>query len=165
MSAWIGAQNWDGEKMGIINMVKTIKQVHPNDVVFIKVGNFFHVYGKDSYIISYFFAYKLKKIENISSCGFPSNSLNKIIAKLEENKVNYIIVDRRNNYEIDEISDNRNLNNYIKIFKKAKIYVNYKTRIDNINNFMLENIDKENFKIIIQKMEEVIDERRKISSN
>ena len=151
--------------MGIINIVKTIKQIHPNDIILVKVGKFYYAYGKDSYIMSYIFGYKLKKIDNISSCGFPNNSLNRIIAKLEENRVNYIIVDRRNNYEIDEAFDNKNLNNYIKIFEKAKKYVNYKNRIDNINNFMLENIEKENFKNIIQKLEEVINERRKISSN
>ena len=58
-------------------------------------------------------------------------------------KINYLIVDRRNNYEVDERLDNKNLNNYTKYFEKAKKYISYKTRIDNINNFLLENIDKE----------------------
>ena len=48
--------------MGIINMVKTIKQIHKNDIVFVKIGKFYHIYGKDSYIISYFFGYQLKKV-------------------------------------------------------------------------------------------------------
>ena len=143
-------------------MVKTIKQIHKYVIVFVKIGKFYHIYGKDSYIISYFFGYQLKKVENTNTCAFPHNSLNKVIAKLEENKINYIIVDRRNNYDVEEISDNKNLNKYTKIFEKAKIYINYKTRIDRINSFMLENIDKDNFKNIIKKMEEVINERRKV---
>ena len=98
-------------------------------------------------------------------CGFPLSSIHKVMAKLEERKINYLIVDRRNNYEVDEISDNKNLNNYIKYFEKAKRYINYKDRIDNINDFMLKNIDKNDFKNIITKMEDVINERRKISSN
>lgn len=151
--------------MGIINMVKTIKQVHKHEIVIVKIGKFCHIYGKDSYIISYLFGYKLKKIENISMCGFPISSVNKIIAKLEERKVNYLIADRKHNYEVDEISDNKNLNNYVKVLEKAKKYVNYKERIDNVNSFMLENIDKENFKEIIRKMEDIINEGRKVSSN
>lgn len=148
--------------MGIINIVRTIKQVHQYDIVFVKIGKFYNIYGRDSYIISYLFRYKLKQIENISMCGFPVNSLNKIVAELEDRKINYLIIDKRNNYEVDEIFDNKNLNNYIKYFEKAKKYVNYKARIDNINNFMLENIDKDDFKNIISKMEEVINERRKV---
>ena len=98
-------------------------------------------------------------------CVFQLSSIHKVMAKLEERKINYLIVDRRNNYEVDEISDNKNLNNYIKYFEKAKRYINYKDRIDNINDFMLKNIDKNDFKNIITKMEDVINERRKISSN
>ena len=53
--------------------------------------------------MSYLFDYKTKKIEqNYSTCGFPSSSLAKNLAKLEEKKINYVIVDKRNNYEDDE---------------------------------------------------------------
>ena len=38
-------------------------------------------------------------------------------------KINYINVDRRNNYEVDEKSDNKNLNKYDEIFEKAKQYI------------------------------------------
>lgn len=98
-------------------------------------------------------------------CGFPLSSLNKVISKLEEIKINYLIVDRKNNYEVEENSDNKNLNNYTKYFEKAKKYVNYKIRIKNVYNFMLDNVDKADFINIIRKMEDVVDERRKISSN
>ena len=45
---------------------------------------------------------------------------NKIISKLEEKKINYLILDRRNNYEEDEKSNNKNLNTYSKIMIPAK---------------------------------------------
>ena len=45
-------------------MIRTIKEIHQCDVVFVKIGKFYHTYGKDSYIISYFFGYQLKKVEN-----------------------------------------------------------------------------------------------------
>ena len=148
--------------MGIRTIIEAIKQVHDADIVLVKIGEFYQVYGKDSYIVSYLFGYKLKQMEGISMCGFPLVSLNKVIAKLEQKKINYLIVDRRNNYEVDEYSNNKNLNNYWEYFEKARKYVNYKIRIDNINKFMLDNIDKEDFKNIIIKMEEIINERRKV---
>ena len=98
-------------------------------------------------------------------CGFPESSKNRVIAKIEEKKMNYIILDRRNNYEVEEINDNKNLNTYSKYFEKARKYINYKIRIDKINNFLIENIGNESFKEIISKMEEIIDERRKVPSN
>ena len=126
--------------MGIIRIVKTAKEVHKNDIILIKIGKFYQVYGKDAYIISYIFDYKLKKVEEVYMCGFPQDSYNKVIAKLEEKKINYMILDRRNNYEIDEICDNKNLNTYTTFFEKARKYINLKIRIESINNYLLENI-------------------------
>ncbi len=107
--------------MSTINIVKTIKLIHKYDIVLIKSGKFYHAYGKDSYIISFLFKYQIRKIEDTTTCGFPLNSLNKVIAKLEENKINYIILDRRNSYDIEQKSDNKNLNNYEKISLTQKM--------------------------------------------
>lgn len=51
--------------MGILNIVKTVKEIHKEDIVFVKIGKFYQVYGKDAYIISYLFDYKLKKVEEV----------------------------------------------------------------------------------------------------
>ena len=89
--------------MGIINMVQNVKEIHYKYIVFVKVGNFYYCYGRDSYIISYLFNYKINILnQNIYSCSFPQNALNKVIANLEQKKINYLILDRRNNYEIIE---------------------------------------------------------------
>ena len=128
--------------MSIINIVKNIKQVHPENIILIKIGKFYYSYSKDAYIISYIFGYKLKNIEeNIKVCAFPVFILNKIMAKLEENKIKYIIIDRRNNYEVDEKSDNGNLNKYNLYLEKSKKYIKFSTQIDDIlkytsNNFL-----------------------------
>lgn len=151
--------------MGIINIVKNIKTIHNNDIAIIKIGQFYHVYGKDSYIISYLFDYKLNEIESIKTCGFPEKSINKVIAKLEENKINYMVIDRRNNYKVDLVSNNKNLNKYDKYYYKAKEYINIRSRIEKIYKFMLDDINKQDIKIIIKQMEELINERRKIQSN
>lgn len=73
--------------MGIINIIKNIKHIHPKDIILVNLGKFYYAYGKDSYILSYIFQYKLTKIEqfNIYSCAFPKQSLSKVEAKLENN--------------------------------------------------------------------------------
>lgn len=143
--------------MSILTMVKNIKQIHNKDIVFVKLGKFYYCYGKDSYIISFFFGYKLNLVENtIYSCGFPSQSLNKITSKLENKKINYVIVDRRNNYEIEQKEDFKNLNTYDKYYEKAKEEIGTKLRIQKINTYLLENIDKNNIKKLIVNIEELL---------
>lgn len=144
--------------MGIVNMVKTIKEIHPTYIIFVEIGSFFYVYGKDSYIMSYLFSYQLKKISNVSSCAFPKGSLNKVMATLENKKINYIIVDRRNNYEVVQELNNGNLNKYEEIFEKARIEINYNIRVENIVQYLMEN---RNTKLLLE-MERLIVEGRKV---
>lgn len=144
-------------------MVKTIKEIHKNSVCLFKVGNFYHCYDKDAYILSYVFGYKIKSLEgNYKEAGFPIVALNKVIAKLENNKINYIILDKRNDYDVDQEEDYKNLNKYDEFYEKSHLYVNYKARIENINEFLLKNISEKNFRKILGKIENIIYEGREI---
>lgn len=143
--------------MAMLTMVKAIEQIHMKDIVLFKVGSFYHAYGKDAYIMSYLFEYKIKKVEqNYSTCGFPSSSLSKVLSKLEEKKINYVLVDKRNNYEDDEKMDNKNLNTYDEIFEKAHRYVVIRDRIDAIHQELLNKIDSPDIKGKIIKIEEIM---------
>ena len=143
-------------------MVKNIKEIHPKDILLVKVGTFYYTYGKDAYIISYLFNYKLSKTIDSCSCGFPTSNLNKVMAKLEQKQINFILLDKRNNYDVDNKSDNKNLNKYDKFLEKAKEKINYDLRVQKIVDYLQEN--RENKKVILE-MEEFIIERRKIQSN
>lgn len=44
--------------------------------------------------------------------AFLKKYFGKVVSTLEEKKINYLIIDPRNNYDVDEKSDNRNLNTY-----------------------------------------------------
>ena len=89
--------------MKITNTIKVMKQINPDKIILLKVGNFYYEYGKDAYIVSFIFGYKIKTIEqNIPFSGFPKTALNKVISKLEENSISYIIVDRSQNYDVME---------------------------------------------------------------
>lgn len=151
--------------MSILTVIKSIKQIHNKDIVFVKIGKFYYCYGKDAYIISYFFEYKLNLIENtVYSCGFPSQSLNKILARLENKKINYVIVDRRNNYEVEEKENFKNLNSYDKCYMDAKEKIGIKIRIQKINNYLLENMDKPNIKKLLITIEEILKDTSKEES-
>ena len=149
--------------MKVIGMIKKIKEIHPVDIQLVKIGTFYHAYGRDAYILSYLFKYNIKWVENdIPTVGFPVGALNSVISKLESSKINYMLLDRRNNYEVDFELRNGNLNQYNEIYEKAKIYVNILKRIQNINEFLVGNIKAENIKEIIKDIEKVIDENRKV---
>ncbi len=149
--------------MGIIDTVKDIKRVTIHDIVMIKIGKFVYTYGKDACIISYIFKYKIKLVQNnIYVSAFPRNNLNKIMATLENKKINYIVLDRRNSYRTDEKSDNKNLNNYNKYLNKAITYVKRKRKIDNIYNILLKEIESDKIEEIIKLIRKVLNERGKI---
>ena len=81
--------------MSVVNMAKDIKKVHPEDVVMYKVGNFVQSFGKDVYILSYVFDYKLRNTkDDIPTCGYPKNAIPKVMVKLEQRKLNYIVIDK-----------------------------------------------------------------------
>lgn len=150
--------------MGIINIIRNIKQIHEKDIILVRIGKFFYSYGKDAYILSYLFKYKLTQIEeeHTYSCAFPEQTFPKVTANLENKKINYIVVDRRNNYDIEQKSDNKNLNCYQEYFEKAKKYIDMKRRIENISKYLIQHIEEEQTKEKIKKMEEIIYETRKI---
>lgn len=145
--------------MSVINMAKNIKDVHPAFIVCFKVGSFYHVYGKDSYIISYLFNYNIKEAkDNISTVGFPKNALPKVMSKLEREKINYLLIDTRNNYDIDEKSDNKNLNTYDEKYNISLKYSRLKRRINRISEALILDINNNNIKDKLRKIEEIIDE-------
>ena len=84
--------------MSMENSVKWIKKIHPTSVVLVKAGKFYQCLGKDAYIVAGMFNYKLRRDKYVS-CGFPLSVLNKVKIELEKEKVDYIVVDKRNEYE------------------------------------------------------------------
>lgn len=146
-------------------MLKSIKEIHKNDVCIYKVGNFYHTLNRDAYIISYLMGYKIRdEKEGIKECGFSANVINKVLVKLENNKINYLLLDRRNNYEVDERVNFKNLNNYSEVFEKANKYINHKRRINNISEYLTKHIENKDMSKLLSELEKVIIdyERRKV---
>lgn len=143
--------------MSIENMIKTIKQIHKEDVILIKVGTFYHGYGKDSYILSYLFGYKRKMIgENLGDTGFPKTAIQKVKYSLEKNKINYITIDRAHSYEIEDQVEFKGANTYKEIYEKAHKYIGISNRIYEIQRYLLENIEEETIKQKVERIEKML---------
>lgn len=137
-------------------MAKNIKQVHPDFVICYKVGAFYNCYGKDAYIISFLFRYRIKTVEkNVPITGFPRNAISRVSAKLEKEKINYILIDTKNNYDVDAQEDFKNLNKYKEVLEKSKKIVNIRLRIEKIKEKLLEEQDIEK----VRKIEDIINEK------
>ena len=135
--------------MGVVNMAKDIKKVHPEYVMMYKVGNFVQAFGKDAYVISYVFGYALRATkDNIQTCGFPKNAIPKVMSKLEQKKIN--------------LNDNKNLNTYSENFLKAQKYIKVEKRLEKIEEMLLKDVEKEGIMEKIRKIEEIVYENRKI---
>ena len=142
--------------MSVENSIRLVKKVHPENIVMVKIGNFYHVYGKDAYIFSYVFNYKIKiTTKNCKTCGFPVSSLNKILYELEEMHINYMLLDRSENYEVTEKQEFKD-NTYDETYNKAIIVINIKSRVQRINDYLTENMNSKDFMTKLKLIEEII---------
>ena len=145
--------------MSTVNMAQKIKLIHPQYLICYRVGNFYNCYGKDTTIISWLFNYKIKEVDkNIFSSGFPKNAISRVTARLEREKINHIIIDTRNNYDIDKKQDYGNLNRYDEVFEKSYKIINIRKRIYKITEILEKEANLEK----IRKIEEIIYEGRKV---
>ena len=107
------------ENYGNGRNVKKIKRCTSKFLILYKSGTFYKTFGKDAYIIGAMFDYNVHIVnQNIPTCGFPMSAEKRVRAKLEENKINYKIVDPRNEYSVDVSEDYKNLNEYENELKK-----------------------------------------------
>lgn len=137
-----------------------MKEVHRDYVLLIRIGTFYYSYGNDAYIVAYLMRYKLNPLEhNLYACAFPRSAYTKVLTRLEEKKINYFVLDRRNNYEVEEKYNAKNLNQYDTFYQKAKEQLGMQMRVERIYWYLKEHLeDKE----LISQIEKEIHERRKI---
>ena len=140
--------------MNIENEVKIIKDNNPKTILLVKIGAFYHTYLKDSYIISYLFGYQLKKAQNLNTCGFTSTIIDNVKRKLEVEKINYII--SNNKFEIECQKDFGEGNRYDEVYNNSYKYLLKKSKIDEIDRYLLENINNDDIMEKINDIEKII---------
>ena len=137
--------------MANLFMTKNLKELFPNYVVMIKIGTFYEVYYDDAYIISYLLGYKLKTLNgDVRNCGFPTVSINKVLYILDNKKINYLVVDKSDNYAELNKNNFKNKNKYNEIYEMCKKEIDLKLRIEKIYNYLLNHKNK------VKQIEEVL---------
>ena len=95
-------------------------------------GKFYQCRDMDAYIMNLLFGYKVLKD---GLCGFPDNSLSKVLNTLEDAKISYQII------EVDKnpiIKDFDKLNNYPKYLDLALKNLDKRKRLD----YLIDNLNK-----------------------
>ena len=128
--------------MNVDNIVSLVKKVHPESLIMIKIGKFYNAYGKDSVIMSNLFGYRIKN-DVYRSSGFPTTSLNKVMIRLEKEKINYIVLDRRDNYEVLNEEDFKKENRYEEVYAQSLLELKVKKEIRKLNKYIMDNINNE----------------------
>lgn len=125
--------------MKLIDTYYNYKLKYKEYVVLLKSGIFYECFNDDIGIIYSLFHYKIKNNGSNYVVGFPNNSLSKICNILENNNINYIIVDKDN--IIDKYkSKNNNYSKYYIDLNRLQ-YITYKIEdiYNKLNNKTLDN--------------------------
>ena len=83
-------------------------------------------------------------------------ALNKVEKTLEDNKIDYMLIDRATSYEVFGECAFKDENRYPEFYSKAHKYIVRKNKIDAIYEHLLSNINDENIKEKIQMIEEIL---------
>jgi len=100
--------------MKLIDKYKELKNEYQNSLILIKSGLFYTSYLDDANIFNNIFNFKIVN----NKIGFPEKTLSKVINKLDNIKVNYLIYADDNN-DIQEFKNNK-YNEYLSIIKKME---------------------------------------------
>ena len=115
-----------------------------------ETGKFLQVFDEDSIIVSYLMGYKIVN----SKVGFPSNVLFKVINKLEDNNINYLIKYKDNK---EDKKDYKRNNNYNEVLVKAKEVIKLRNKCNEIKP-VIEKLSNEKLEKIVNYINEVINE-------
>ena len=128
-----------------------LKVTYKNYLIILKTGVFYICINDDAFILNKLFSYKIREFNSYKRIGFPINSLNKVLKRLERLNINYIVYD---NKIITKVSFTNNSYNKYKI--DINTYNTYLRRIKNINSILVDRINSNNLKDILGRIENIL---------
>lgn len=146
--------------------------------------SFYDTYGKDALVFAYVMKQKIRyrkfniakthikthnnpkeknlKTEKVFTAysGIPTSKIQEIISVLNYHHINYIIIDKMQDYKIINIKQFKD-NKYDIYYKKGLYYKRIMYKMKNINNFLRTNSDSGEIMYLIYDIERCIDDYKK----
>lgn len=76
---------------------------HPNNIVIVLQGGFYHAVDNPAKVLAFVMGYKLRQANGGEvECGFPYSALDKVLSKLKYERINYVVYQKdiiTNQYE------------------------------------------------------------------
>lgn len=100
--------------------LKELKEVYSSNLIIVVSGNYFRIYDEDAKIIEY--CTNLLSRRNVLICQY--KYIDNIKELLKKNKINYVILDKDNNYKSFDYyySEYNKYNNYLKRSKRFNLF-------------------------------------------
>ena len=131
----------------MIDLFRILKLEYKEYVILFKSGSFYISFDEDSIILN-----KLLNLKNNIKVGFPLGNINNVTSKLEELKINYIIIDNKSIVKKYENEDN----NFKEFTSSVFEVISINNRINKIVD-KLKNMDNDKIKDVLSKIESMID--------
>ena len=136
----------------MIDLFRILKLDYKEYVILFKSGSFYISFDEDSIILNKLFNYNIINLKNNIKIGFPLNSIDLVLRKLEKLRINYVIIDNKNIINQKEYEDN----NFSKFTSSVFEIISINSRIEKIIE-KLKSIDNDSIKDILGKIESVVD--------
>ena len=136
----------------MIDLFRILKLDYKEYVILFKSGSFYISFDEDSIILNKLFNYKIINLKNNIKIWFPLGNIDIVLNKLENLKINYIIIDNKNIINKYE-NENNVFSNYT-----SSVYevININNRIEKIVD-KLKNIDSDSINGVLNQIEIIVD--------
>ena len=136
----------------MIDLFRILKLDYKEYVILFKSGSFYISFDEDSIILNKLFNYKIINLKNNIKIGFPLGNIDIVLNKLENLKMNYIIIDNKNIINKYE-NENNVFSNYT-----SSVYevININNRIEKIVD-KLKSIDSDSINGVLNQIEIIVD--------
>ncbi len=112
----------------MIDLFRQLKLEYKNYLLLFKSGSFYISFDEDATIINNLFNYKLVKLKNNIKSGFPVSMLEDNLKVIDENKINYIIIENKRIIDKKTYKPNRFYQHISSVYD----IINFSNRVDDI---------------------------------
>ena len=125
-------------------------------VCILKVGSFYVTYENDSIVMHAVTDYKVVNQISYIKLGFPLSKIEDIKKLLENEEVNYIIIEDLNNIDIKQLKTFNN-NRYSILEQKGKDSYEKQQLLENIRNLLEKQINEPYIDVVLKDLNKYID--------